>query len=132
MSQSILDPVLPGAVTGSLGKAVNRSLPDSDVDQTNSNSGNNRSIMQRVLHLVHDANNSKFCNKDGAKITSPIPLPGTYLPCELMQIDDLAMFYLISIADLVGQRQHPRGRLHQRDQERCLAQRPDLRALSGR
>ncbi|HNN96680.1 MAG TPA: hypothetical protein PKI03_30635 [Pseudomonadota bacterium] len=99
MSQSVLDSTLPGAVSGSLGKAVNRSLPDSDVDQNSSNSANNRSIMQRVLHLVHDANNAKFCNKDGAKITSPIPLPGTYVPCELMQIDDLALFYLISIAD---------------------------------
>lgn len=99
MSQSQLDSTLPGAVTGSLGKAVNRSLPDSDIDQNNGNANNNRSILQRVLHLVHDANNTKFCNKVGAQITSPIPLPGVYLPCELMQIDDLALFYLISIAD---------------------------------
>lgn len=99
MSQSQLDSTMPGAVSGSLGKAVNRSLPDSDVDQNNGNPQNNRSIMQRVLHLVHDANNAKFCNKLGAQITSPIPLPGVYAPCELMQIDDLALFYLISIAD---------------------------------
>ncbi len=99
MSQTQLDATMPGAVSGSLGKAVNRSLPDSDVDQNNGNAQNNRSIMQRVVHLVHDANNAKFCNKNGAQITSPLPLPGTYAPCELMQIDDLAFFYLISIAD---------------------------------
>ncbi|MBL9002977.1 MAG: hypothetical protein JNJ46_01960 [Myxococcales bacterium] len=99
MSQTQLDSTRPGAVNGSLGKAVNRSLPDSDVDQNNGNPQNNRSIMQRVLHLVHDANNSQFCNKNGARITSPIPLPGTYAPCDLMQIDDLAFFYLISVAD---------------------------------
>lgn len=99
MSQTQLDSTKAGAVSGSLGKAVNRSLPDSDVDQNNGNPQNNRSIMQRVLHLVHDANNSQFCNKNGARITSPIPLPGSYAPCELMQIDDLAFFYLISVAD---------------------------------
>ena len=99
MSQSQLDSTKPGAVSGSLGKAVNRSLPDTDVDQNNGNPQNNRSVMQRVLHLVHDANNAQFCNKNGARITSPLPLPGTYAPCELMQIEDLAFFYLISVAD---------------------------------
>lgn len=99
MSQSQLDSTKPGAVSGSLGKTVNRSLPDSDIDQNNGNPQNNRSVMQRVLHLVHDANNAQFCNKVGARITSPLPLPGTYAPCELMQIDDLAFFYLISVAD---------------------------------
>lgn len=99
MNQNQLDSTLGNAVIGTTGKLVNRSVPDSDVDQTNSNSQNNRSIMQRVLHLVHDANGHQFCNKNGAKITTPIPLPGVYAPCELLQIDDLAVFYLLSMAD---------------------------------
>lgn len=99
MNQNQLDSTMPNAVIGTTGKLVNRSMPDSDVDQTNSNAQNNRSIMQRVMHLVHDANGHQFCNKNGAKITTPIPLPGTYAPCELLQIDDLAVFYLLTMAD---------------------------------
>jgi hypothetical protein len=100
MSQTQLDATQPGATLGSLGNAVNRSAPDSDVDidkkNINQNPQNNRSIMQRVAHLVHDASSKQFCNKEGA---STGLLPGTYKACELLKIDDLAQFYILSIAD---------------------------------
>lgn len=97
MNQAQLDATKPGAVTGALGKRVNRGAVDQDIDYVTSNVVNNRSIMQRVLHLVHDANGHQFCNKAGAKVSQPIPLPGTYAPCDLLKIDDLALFYLLSM-----------------------------------
>lgn len=97
MSQSELDSDKPASVVANPTRPVNRAAADSDVDQS-SGAQNNRSALQRVLHLVHDANGMQFCNKDNARITTPIPLPGTFKPCELMQIDDLALFYLLSIA----------------------------------
>lgn len=91
------------SVIGTFGKPVIRTLPDSDVDKNPGNSQNNRSILQRVLHLVHDANQAKFCNKDGAfvniKIVVDIKVAGPAKPCALFQLDDLALYYLLSMAD---------------------------------
>ncbi|HZS41070.1 MAG TPA: hypothetical protein VFF06_29780 [Polyangia bacterium] len=55
----------------------------------------NRSLMQRIAHLIHDTNGLKFCNKDGATTS---PLPGTYAKCDLFEIDDLALFFLLSMS----------------------------------
>ena len=60
-------------------------------------------LPQRVLHLVHDANQATFCNKDGAfvniKIVIDIKVAGPAKPCALFQLDDLALYYLLSMAD---------------------------------
>lgn len=107
MNQNQLDtrgqPADLTSVIGTFGKPVQRTLPDSDVDKNPGNSQNNRSILQRVLHLVHDANQAKFCNKDGAfvniKIVVDIKVAGPAKPCALFQLDDLALYYLLSMAD---------------------------------
>ncbi len=107
MNQNQLDtrgqPSDLSSVVGVFGKPVNRNLPDSDVDKNPGNAQNNRSVLQRVLHLVHDANQATFCNKDGAfvniKIVIDIKVAGPAKPCALFQLDDLALYYLLSIAD---------------------------------
>ncbi|RMH43087.1 MAG: hypothetical protein D6689_06180 [Deltaproteobacteria bacterium] len=78
-------------VVGSFATPVDRDAPDS---------GFNRSLFQRILHLIHDANGARLCNKQGAVIRDPIlgiPI-ATYDECELLRIDDLAVFYVQSIA----------------------------------
>lgn len=91
------------SVVGENGKRkVNPKLADSDFDKNPNNPSNNRSVLQRVLHIVHDANQSPFCNKDGAyiniKIVIDIKIAGPAKPCTLFQLDDLALYYLLSIA----------------------------------
>ena len=71
--------------------AVNRAAPDSDY---------NRSIMQRMAHLIHDANGVRFCNKDHAKISvAGLFSFGDFPECGMFQIDDLALFYVLTMAD---------------------------------
>lgn len=66
-------------------------------------SGANRSILQRVMQVIADTRGTRTCNKDGAKVVASLgitvewPLTGGYGPCELFQIDDLALFYLRSM-----------------------------------
>ncbi len=106
MNQNQLDtrgqPADLSSVIGTLGKPVDRTLPDSDIDKNPGNAKNNRSVLQRVLHLVHDANQTPFCNKDGAfvniKIVIDIKVAGPAKPCTLFRLDDLALYYLLSIA----------------------------------
>src|SRR5262249_18936359 len=84
------DPDTQGIV-GSLGTPVDRTRPDSDW---------NRSLMQRLLHLIADASGVTVCNKQDAVIRDPIIglVLATYNECELLQINDLAVFYAQSIA----------------------------------
>lgn len=103
LNQDQLDATKPGATVGSLGKQVNRAAADSDVDKRPTNAANNRSLLQRVLQLVHDANGIALCNRDGAyvniKIVFDIKISGPARPCELYQLDDLALYFVLSIAD---------------------------------
>ncbi|MEZ4401964.1 MAG: hypothetical protein R3B06_18180 [Kofleriaceae bacterium] len=78
-------------VTGSFATQVDRSRPDSSYD---------RSIFQRFLHLINDSNGARACNKQGARVRDPflnITL-GTYNECALFRVDNLAVFYLQSMA----------------------------------
>jgi hypothetical protein len=78
------------AVVGTLHTPVDRTQPDS---------GFNRSVWQRILHLINDTSGVKLCNKQGALVKLagfPISLP--YDACNLLEIDDLAIFYVQSIA----------------------------------
>lgn len=78
------------AVLGSFATPVDRAAP---------NSGFNRSIMQRVLHLLADSNGVPLCNKAGAVITFNGTAVKTYeQECELLQVDNLAVFYVQSLA----------------------------------
>ncbi len=78
-------------VTGSFATPVDRARPDSGFD---------RSIFQRILHVIADSNNAQACNKQGARVVDPfigITL-GTYNQCALFRVNNLATFYLQSIA----------------------------------
>lgn len=64
--------------------AVDRTQPDVD---------DNRSLMQRISHLIHDSNGAQFCNKEGAKSAGQ-----TFARCKLFKIDDLALFFALNLA----------------------------------
>jgi hypothetical protein len=56
--------------------------------------------LQRLLHLINDSNGTVLCNKQDAVIKDPylgVPLK-YYDECALLRIDNLAVFYLQSIA----------------------------------
>lgn len=76
------------AVTGSFSTPVDRSQPDN---------GFNRSVWQRLIHLIADSSGAVFCNKQGARIElGGIPLL-EYDECELLRIEDLAVFFVQSM-----------------------------------
>jgi len=70
--------------------ALNPAVP---VDRTQPDADYNRSLMQRISHLVHDSNHVQFCNKDGA-----VALGRTFAKCKLFQIDDLSLFFALNLA----------------------------------
>jgi hypothetical protein len=78
-------------IVGSLATPVDRSQPDSNW---------NRSLLQRLVHLIADSSGVTMCNKEGAVIRDPLigVVLATYSACEMLQIDDLAVFYAQSIA----------------------------------
>ena len=79
------------AVTGSFATLVDRAANDSAY---------NRSIFQRFVHLISDSNGAVACNKANARVVDPfigITL-GTYNQCELFRVNNLAVFYLQSMA----------------------------------
>jgi hypothetical protein len=83
------------------------SPPRTLVDRTQPDAGANRSLLQRFLNIVHDANGVALCNKPGAVVHAigvdligDIDLPlfgGTYRECEVFKVDNMAVFYLQSI-----------------------------------
>ncbi len=82
------------ALTGTFATPVGRGAGMTD-------SGLNRSILQRLLHTIADANGARLCSKAGARIRQfGITVQTFNNECELFQIDDLAVFYVQSIAYL--------------------------------
>lgn len=80
-----------GPVLGSLVTPVDRARPDTR---------DNRSVLQRFLHLIADTDGVRLCNKQGAILDfdfAVYPLWGSYEECELFEIDNLAVFYARSI-----------------------------------
>ena len=86
--------------TGGLG------APRTPADRTQPDAGANRSLFQRFLNVLHDANGVAYCNKAGAVVHArgvalgDLDLPlfgGTYRECEVFKIDNMAVFYLQSI-----------------------------------
>lgn len=74
-----------------------------EVDRNASDTGDNRSIFQRVLHLLADTNRMRLCNKPGAQLIIDyqglhIETPVYETECELLQIENLAVFYVQSLA----------------------------------
>jgi hypothetical protein len=78
------------------------------VDRSQPDSGFNRSIQHRLLHMVHDANGMVLCNKPNAKIDIPVicDIPWVdsafgcqkvYRECEIFEVKNGALFYLQSM-----------------------------------
>lgn len=82
------DPAKQAEVVGSFLTKVDRGAP---------NSGFNRSVMQRVLHMLADTNGAVLCNKAGVTITLG-NIAEQYGACELLRIENLALFYVQSMA----------------------------------
>jgi hypothetical protein len=76
-------------VTGSFTQKPDRTQPDSAF---------NRSLFQRFLHTIHDSNRVQMCNKEGARVSFAGANFGPFAACDLIQIDNLATFYLDAIA----------------------------------
>ena len=85
-----IDPSTQALTDTNPNEPVNRGAPDS---------GMNRSLMQRLLHLINDSSGAQLCNKQGAVVRDPFFgfVIATYNECELLRIDDLAVFYIQSI-----------------------------------
>jgi hypothetical protein len=69
------------------------------VDRTQDDVDYNQSLMQRIAHLIHDANGAQFCSKAGATVQAGgITLASFPNKCDLFEIDDLALFYILNMA----------------------------------
>ena len=93
------------------GEPINASTSESPfttlktpVDRGQPSGKGNRSVFQRVLHLIHDSNGTRMCNKSGAQINVAMgtkwPMFGSYDACKLLDIPDMAVF-LVQV--LLGQ-----------------------------
>jgi hypothetical protein len=74
------------------------------VDRTQPDTGTNRSLQQRLFHMINNTNGMKICNKENACFG--VTLMGTDLclahfkTCDLFEVDNGALFYTQSIACL--------------------------------
>ncbi len=70
------------------------------VDRAKSDSGLNRSLFQRLMHLINDSNGAQMCNKQGAVIRDPFIgiVLKTYNECDLLNVSNVAVLYVQSIA----------------------------------
>ncbi|MCK5796164.1 MAG: hypothetical protein KAI47_03220, partial [Deltaproteobacteria bacterium] len=94
-------------VLGSGDKVVSQSggstLFSREVDRSKPDSGANRSMQQRLFHVVHDTNGMRICSKAGAQILVPSIMsfsPCKTSPCkecDLFQVDNGAVFYMQSM-----------------------------------
>jgi hypothetical protein len=77
------------------------------VDRGQPATGKNRSAMTRFLQVIGDTTGVTACNKPGAKVRAKafglsVDMPlgsGTYAECEAFKIENLAAFYLDTIAN---------------------------------
>lgn len=93
-------------VLGSDGKApafarpVDRSKPD----RRESSGADNRSIQQRIMHIINNTNGMKLCNRDnaclGIKVLGQDLCFVRFKACELFEVKNGAHFYVQSIARL--------------------------------
>jgi hypothetical protein len=81
-------PLLQGGHDLDVIDPVDRTQPDVDDAKTM-----NRSLMQRIAHIIHDSNGVKMCNKAGATALGA----GPYDKCKMFEIDDLALFYVLNM-----------------------------------
>lgn len=79
-------------------------LPRTPVDRSIPTVGDNTSILQRSLAMIHDVNGVNACNKEGAKIEAEVggiritfPALGGFRECELFYFPNMGLLYLDSI-----------------------------------
>ncbi len=84
-----LSPTAPYDVIGSFTTLVDRGQADT---------GDNRSIFERLMHLVHDSAGVEMCNKQGAVVKQLGITIATYNKCAMLRVPDLAILYVQSIA----------------------------------
>ncbi len=83
-----------GTIATSFETPVLRSPTGADAD-----TGNNKSILERLLYLVHDTNGVQVCNKAGAHLVAPTVLPpastGAHLSnaCKAVRATSAALLY---------------------------------------
>jgi hypothetical protein len=73
------------------------------VDRTKPDTAANRSIQQRLMHIINNTNGMKMCNKEGALIKLPvigITVAGPFKACDLFEVPNAAAFYGETIARL--------------------------------
>jgi hypothetical protein len=72
---------------------------ETEVDRSAPGTGDNRSIWQRVLHLLDDTRGVTLCNQPISQIDlGAIVVNKAYGACELFEIEDLAVYYVRSLA----------------------------------
>lgn len=77
------------SLVGALATEVDRSAPDT---------GFNRSLWQRLLHIIADADGQVLCSKAGARV-SALGVDLTFdAECDLFRVDDVAVMFVQSIA----------------------------------
>ncbi len=70
------------------------------VDRSKPETGKNRSAMYRFLGLIHDTTGVTACNRQDARVHAlGITIPGSFAECAVFKIENLAAFYLDSIAN---------------------------------
>jgi hypothetical protein len=78
-------------VVGSFATEVDRGQPDQ---------GGNRSLWQRLLHVIADANGDTLCSKPGARVEEPLfGIDVTFdEECDLFEVENTAVLFVQSIA----------------------------------
>ncbi len=77
--------------------------PRNPVDRMAKLTGDNRSLFERSLQLIHDSAGVRACNRKGAKMHTTVvdwPLFGSYGECELFVFSDIAGLYLDALLPL--------------------------------
>ena len=77
--------------------------PHNPVDRTQPLTGDNRSMLERALQLIHGSSGVKACNKPGAKLHTKVvdwPLGDSYGECELFVFPNIGAFYLDALLPL--------------------------------
>jgi hypothetical protein len=78
------------------------------VDRTKPDVDWNRSLLQRIAHLIHSANGVPLCNKKDATVSmGPFTLAGPYAKCDLFEIDDLALFFILNMSSVKNDSRYP-------------------------
>ncbi|HET9622967.1 MAG TPA: hypothetical protein VFP84_16460 [Kofleriaceae bacterium] len=76
---------------------INSFDPPQPVDRAQPDVDYNRSVLQRIAHLIHDSNGLRFCNKPNARAVE-INAGKVFDACKLFDIEDVALFFALNIA----------------------------------